>query len=46
MSARPPQPLIMAFMEKLNVDSGFAVEPICRALGKLGIQVAARTNRW
>lgn len=38
--------MIMGFIETMNVERGFAVESICRALRKLGIKIAARTYRW
>lgn len=42
--ARPPQPLIVAFVEEMRAE-GFAVESICRVLSEQGCQVAARTYR-
>lgn len=42
----PPQPLIMGFIAKMNVEEGFAIDSICRAPRLLGERVAARTYRW
>ena len=42
--ARPPQPMILAFVDELRAE-GFAVESICRVLREQGCQVAARTYR-
>ena len=41
---RPPQPLIMGFVETMRAE-GHAVESICRVLREQGCQVAARTYR-
>ena len=42
--ARPPQPLIMGFIDTMRAE-GHAVESICRVLREQGCQVAARTYR-
>ena len=42
--ARPPQPLIMAFIDDMRAE-GHAVESTCRVLREQGCQVAARTYR-
>ena len=41
---RPPQPLIMGFIDAMRAE-GHAVESICRVLREQGCQVAARTYR-
>ena len=41
---RPPQPLIVAFIDEMRAE-GHAVESICRVLREQGCQVAARTYR-
>ena len=41
---RPPQPMIVAFIDELRAE-GHAVESICRVLREQGCQVAARTYR-
>ncbi|QGF23409.1 IS3 family transposase [Raineyella fluvialis] len=41
---RPPQPLIMGFIDQLRAE-GHAVESIIRVLREQGVQVAARTYR-
>ena len=41
---RPPQPLIVAFIDELRTE-GHVVESICRVLREQGCQVAARTSR-
>lgn len=43
-SARPPQPLIVAFIDELQ-NEGHVVGSICRVLREQGCQVAARTYR-
>src|SRR5215217_4848646 len=42
--ARPPQPLIMAFIDDMR-SAGHAVESTCRVLREQGCGVAARTYR-
>jgi transposase len=42
--ARPPQPLIMRFIDTMRAD-GHAVESVCQVLRRQGCQVAARTYR-
>ena len=41
---RPPQPLIMGFIDTMRAK-GHAVESICRVLREQGCQIAARTYR-
>ncbi|MDK7236471.1 hypothetical protein QP448_13160, partial [Staphylococcus haemolyticus] len=42
--ARPPQPMIMGFIDQMRAK-GHAVESICRVLRQEGCQIAARTYR-
>lgn len=42
--ARPPQPLIVAFIDDQRAQ-GHAVESICRVLREQGLEIAARTYR-
>lgn len=42
--ARPPQPLILAFIDEMRAE-GYAVEPILAVLRQRGLVIAARTYR-
>ena len=42
--ARPPQPLILAFIDEMRAE-GYAVESILRVLRQQGLAIAARTYR-